>query len=81
MATIFKEVNISVNLNKNIFIEVPEEMSDEEIIEEAKTIIPLPDKLLRDLNQVLSQFNVKVSITNNSDITDWKSDNPIYKIL
>jgi hypothetical protein len=81
MATIFKEVNISVNLNKNIFIEVPEEMSDEEIIEEAKTIIPLPDKLLRDLNQVLSQFNVKVSIVNNSDITDWKSDNPIYKIL
>jgi hypothetical protein len=81
MATIFKEVNISVNLNKNIFIEVPEEMSDEEIIEEAKTIIPLPDKLLRDLNQVLSQLSVKVSIANNSDITDWKSDNPIYKIL
>lgn len=72
---IYKEVTVSISMSKSLCLEVPENYTKEEIIEQAKKVITTPNKLLQIANQVFQQFRIGVE---GADFNGWEVDELEY---
>lgn len=71
----FKEVTISISMSKSVYLEVPEGMTDEQLIEKAREEILTPDVGMKILKQILLQNRLNI---NSSDLVDWNVDELEY---
>lgn len=75
MDTIFKEVTVSISMSKGVMIEVPEDATNEELIEKAKKEIVLPHQSMDVAKQVLKQLGIRV---HGIELEDWYVDELEY---
>lgn len=71
----FKEVTVSISMSKSVYLEIPEDGTDEQLIERAKEEILTPDKVMPILVQILRQAGVKVDT---HEIAGWNVDELEY---
>lgn len=67
----YREVTVSVSMSKNIMVEIPEDASDEELLDRAKHEVMLPLEMIDACKNVFRQLGVKV---NGIDFNDWYTD-------
>ena len=67
----YREVTVSVSMSKSIMVEIPEDASDEELLEKAKREVMLPSAVMDACRKVFRQLGVKV---NGIDFNDWCID-------
>lgn len=72
---IYKEITVSISMSKSICLEVPENATKEEIVEQAKNVIMTPDKLIQTANQVFQQFRIGI---HGADFNGWEVDELEY---
>lgn len=72
---IYKEITVSISMSKSICLEVPENATKEEIVEQAKNVIMTPDKLIQTANQVFQQFRIGIQ---GADFNGWEVDELEY---
>lgn len=67
----YREVTVSVSMSKSIMVEIPEDASNEELLEKAKREVMLPSAVMDACRKVFMQLGVKV---NGIDFNDWCTD-------
>lgn len=73
----FKEVTVSISMSKSVYLEVPEGMTDEQLMEKAREEILTPDKIMPILVSVLRQAGVRVDT---HEVVGWNVDELEYII-
>ena len=67
----YREVTVSVSMSKSFMVEIPEDASDEELLDKAKREVMLPSAVMDACRNVFRQLGVKV---NGIDFNDWCTD-------
>lgn len=67
----YREVTVSVSMSKSIMVEIPEDASDEELLDKAKREVMLPSAVMEACRNVFKQLGIKV---NGIDFKDWYTD-------
>ena len=65
-------------LERTLYLDLPDNIEEEKIIEEAKKEIQLPINALYSAYQVFNKLNVKVK---GLDLKDWDATNVKYEII
>ena len=65
-------------LERTLYLDLPDNVEEEKIIEEAKKEIQLPINALYSAYQVFNKLNVKVK---GLDLKDWDATNVKYEII
>lgn len=73
----FKEVTVSISMSKSVYLEVPEGITDEQLISKAKEDILTPDKIMPILVHILKQYGVRVDT---HDVAGWDVDELEYVV-
>ena len=71
-------VKATCTLERTLYLDLPANVEEEKIIEEAKKEIQLPINALYSAYQVFNKLNVKVK---GLDLTDWDATNVKYEIV
>lgn len=77
MDTKFVNVTVSTTLSKSIYIEIPENATEEEIRELAEKEVFTPQKVLERIAGILRQFNISLT---GLQLEDWIVDDLEYII-
>lgn len=71
-------VKATCTLERTLYLDLPDNVEEEKIIEEAKKEIQLPINALYSAYQVFNKLNVKVK---GLDLKDWDTTNVKYEII
>lgn len=71
-------VKATCTLERILYLDLPDNIEEEKIIEEAKKEIQLPINALYSAYQVFNKLNVKVK---GLDLKDWDTTNVKYEII
>lgn len=71
-------VKATCTLERTLYLDLPDNVEEDKIIEEAKKEIQLPINALYSAYQVFNKLNVKVK---GLDLKDWDTTNVKYEIV
>lgn len=71
-------INMEVTSSRTLYIEVPDNFTEEQILEKAKTEFKTPPEIFSVMKTVLKQVQVKIP---KLDLTDWDINSINYKII
>lgn len=71
-------INIKVEMGRTLYLDLPDTLSEEEIIEKAKQEVILPTSALYKASIVLKQLQVSIP---QLDLKDWKPTNIEYEVI
>lgn len=71
-------VKATCTLERTLYLDLPDNVEEDKIIEEAKKEIQLPINALYSAYQVFNKLNVKVK---GLDLKDWDTTNVKYEII
>lgn len=71
------EVKATITMSRSLYIEVPAESTNEEIISKAKTEILIPQVALETANAALRKVGI---VINGLDLKDWETNNIEFTI-
>lgn len=75
-ATNMVEVACSVSMSRSLYLELPEGMTKEQLVECAKQEIVLPHNALAKVQQILNQLGIR--LREKLDLNDWNVDEVEY---
>ncbi len=70
-------ITAKVTMNRTLYIEVPENTTEEEILKQAKKEIILPNNTLSIANALLNKAGIRY---NGLDLNDWEIEKSEFKI-
>lgn len=73
-----KGVTVNITLSRTLYIDVPDDISDEDFLKKAESEVILPHNALTMANNALRNVNINIP---NLDISDWDTKNVEYNIL
>lgn len=73
-----KGVNVEVTMKRTLYLDLPDDASEESILENAKKEIILPIEALNYASQILRQTKINI---NKLDLKDWEESNINYKVI
>jgi uncharacterized protein (UPF0371 family) len=71
-------INMEVTSSRTLYIEVPDDFTEEQILEKAKVEFKTPPEIFSVMKTVLKQVQVKIP---KLDLTDWDINSINYKII
>lgn len=71
-------IKATCTLERTLYLDLPDDMEEDKVIEEAKKEIQLPTNALYSAYQVFNKLNVKVK---GLDLKDWDTTNVKYEVI
>lgn len=71
-------VKVVVTMERTLYIDVPDNITNEEVIKQAEKEIVLPVNALYTASQAMQHVGIKVK---NLDLKDWNTTNTNYTVL